>query len=116
MRAVAALIAVLAIVGCGVSAPERHSRASAPARARCSTPNQPDHEVVLCANDVDVLPSSAHRGALRVAVIDVITALQRVAARQPTRSLRAVGAGCTPPARGDGIGRAWRCEVSYATS
>src|SRR2546423_836870 len=115
--AVPALIALLALAGCGGSSPARHARAPAPARAGRPTPHDPGHEGGLCGPAVDVLPASAHRGApLRVKVIDVITALQRVAAHPPTPSLRAVGAGCAPPARGDGIGRAWRCEVSYATS
>jgi len=60
--------------------------------------------------------TGASAGALRVQVIDVSTALTRVAAHHPTPSLHAVGARCTAPARGDGIGRPWSCSVTYRGS
>src|SRR5438270_10038395 len=124
LTATAMALAMLAGTGCGGSAHRAQSRhgpsaadSALTAGPGCSTGRHPSNEVVVCAQAVDTVNTARRPGAgpLRVQLIDVITALQQTAAHYPSRS-QAVGSSCSPPARGNGVGQPWPCQVSYQSS
>src|SRR5438067_1426286 len=115
-----ALVALLAAAGCGGSpAPSAPGRggASASSAAVASPPcasAAPSSGATYCEGTSEVgIPVGRGRrdtSALLVRTVDVVGNLARVATHYPSVD-RAAGAGCSPPATGDGLGQPWRCEV-----
>ena len=126
MRVMATVVVVLAVVAAVIvfgaigvqsdssssSRPVAGRPVSGPYVSDCPAPNAPGGRV-LCASGTDMLAGRPeHAMALRVELDQVIAQLEDAASH--VKRAPAVGAGCAPPSRGDGVGApAWPCEVFY---
>jgi len=134
---VPALVAFVVVVGvcaagCGGAATRRPSRTAPgggqhaathryahPTISPCASGASPNEGATFYEQDAQlVIPTtgrSRYAGPLRVRSDRVAGAFAQAAIHYPGAE-RVSGAGCSPPARGDGLGRPWDCEVSYETS